>query len=147
MHTYICITGDGMVHWEENNTAVCRREEIGFQFWLNRRESEGECLTQLFETALGTNTKQWSYPQKRHRKLSPTAFSTPLPLRQPKCSLWLFINIGPISSGWAISPFFLHLSLQVQGSHVGVISSWPLTLDSCIALGFCDSPFKFKAAT
>ena len=32
--TNTCITGDGLVQQKENHRSVCRREEIGFQFWL-----------------------------------------------------------------------------------------------------------------
>ena len=33
------VPGDGLVEWEgKNDRSVCRREEVGFQFWLKRRE-------------------------------------------------------------------------------------------------------------
>ena len=56
--------------------------------------------------------------------------------RQPhRCHLLLTSDPKELYRTW-----FLRLSLQVQGSHVGVISSWPLTLESYIALGFFASP-------
>lgn len=42
-HANTCITGDGLLKWEENDGPVCRRQEMGFKFWLE--ESEDECLT------------------------------------------------------------------------------------------------------
>ena len=52
--------------------------------------------------------------------------------RQPcRCHLLLPSDPRQLYRTW-----FLWLSLQVQGSHVGLISSWPLTLESYIALVF-----------
>ena len=36
--TNTCITDDGFIQWQENDSSVCSREEMGFHFWLKRRE-------------------------------------------------------------------------------------------------------------
>ena len=43
-HTYTLLTAGWQNEKKENGRSVCRREEVGFQFWLKKEESEDECL-------------------------------------------------------------------------------------------------------
>ena len=54
-HTHTCITGNGLVQWEENNRSVCRGEEMGFQLAMLRdlkRAKAKQRLTEFLRVSL-----------------------------------------------------------------------------------------------